>query len=414
MDEIILDFNIKKSVYLVVFLLLLGLIVGPFYSVVSVYNLSKSQSTYGTEYDMTSKDSNFLPFTERTFGQIAYGPIALHESTIYVLDTPNQFMLNGSFDNFANNGTYELLELNFTNHFSGIQSIKTYNLSSMPLSLGANFQGTFYYNNQFWTFSYTHHPSLVSFNKQGQILSNNTFPSPPDNLTFQSNPLGFYNNQFWLYQSVFQDINNKSVLISNNITAYSLNPLVNVFSRNMSNFNSLAADFIVNNTLWMKSYYNDAQFPPGFYEFSMQDIMNSSKLSVHQGILDQRGHLFPDPYYDKFFGWNTSLVAPIATTIYNHKVIEIDTSTVNVRFNGTQFIPSLTTLSGGYAPDLLIGVVVTNPIIYHITTFESVTFLFGYVLTGVMSVVIVKMDKKYNFKKKYVEISTKIHKKVVK
>ena len=256
--------------------------------------------------------------------------------------------------------------------------------------------GPYFDRNQFWTFSYN--PlSLYSFNKQGIVLTNKTITQPiSDNSLAQTlyyNPLGIYNNQFWILKTGWTG----STEVFQNISSYSLTTFSEVFSRSIKNIGvALNGNIDKNNVLWLRynflpvdniSYSNSANqtVTESYYGFSMNEIVNSTALSINQAILVNNGIQSIYSYNFTTFGWITSDIFWGGEAINDGKIFQINTGIMQ------PYQDIYTNLLGS---DMLVGVEINSPIPYHIGNQVILTVIFGYFISGLMAIIILKNNIK--------------------
>ncbi len=191
---------------------ILGLIIGPLYSISLYWQYSNTSLRYNNQYYEASSNSRFLLLNNSYLGSITTRSIQIVDHSVYALVKPSQHVTQYPFQNFANNGSFELLELNLSTNFESILSSKTYLIPQLSVndnySVVYSYSRVFFDGSKFWFFIVPPYQStkpyyffLSSFTKQGTILSNNTLFLPSNHTTdFQPiiKLLGFYEDYFFI------------------------------------------------------------------------------------------------------------------------------------------------------------------------------------------------------------------------
>lgn len=178
-------------------LLLISILIGSVLSINIFLNRIESSNAYGTEYRTSNTNSEFVSLDTRIFGRLSdLFAFSFYQQSFYGILRPDQNVNEHIFDNYANNGTFELLEVNLTENFNSVQTIAVYNLPSTNV-FETSINGVYFDGEQFWALQ--NYPSylLMSFAKNGTIMSNNTlnfptFTSYPDLEENRIRPLGIY------------------------------------------------------------------------------------------------------------------------------------------------------------------------------------------------------------------------------
>lgn len=168
---------------------IIGVIFGPIYSL-TLYNqyysdpLIRNYPYYNENSNTTFLKENKVYLGQPSFG---YGPtVTIVNHSVYAIIHPSQIATNYTFQNYADNGSLELLELNFSNDFNSILTSKNYLLPRFDANTSdlsqSELSRPIFYDNLFWAINYpqTSYPypvrsSFISFNKQGVIYSNQSF-----------------------------------------------------------------------------------------------------------------------------------------------------------------------------------------------------------------------------------------------
>lgn len=193
-------------------LIIIGLILGPLYTVSLYWHYSNTTLRYDNQYYQALSNNHFLGENNTFLGSITTRSIQIVDHSVYALVQSSQNVSHYSFQNFANNGSFELLELNLSTNFDSILSSKTYLLPQLTVndkySVVYSYSRVFFDGSRFWFFilppyqsTKPYHFFLSSFTKQGTILSNTTMFFPANQTTdFQPivKFLGVFENYFFI------------------------------------------------------------------------------------------------------------------------------------------------------------------------------------------------------------------------
>lgn len=275
--------------------LVIGIILGPVYSVYLYIQYSPIYTQYHNEYYQANSNSPFLSENNNSYGTPSGNSFDLVNHTVYSLTDPPVNTSNGH-----PYGYFKLLEINLSANFDKIESTQVHNITFLAPNL---IVGTFHLSQaffdgfRFWAFynpfhqyNATYHIFFYSFSKNGVLLSNNTVivhdakPPTVDHTLFF---VGIFNHHFFLY-----DRNIDSLLIYSSLT-FNL-----VLSIPLSRFSPMV-DFPSNldhsGLLWFGTPFNSSTIvttgglaysihPPSYIAFSAQDLLNNQTLNFQKVI----------------------------------------------------------------------------------------------------------------------------------
>jgi hypothetical protein len=199
---------LSKNIFYAV--VILGVILGPIYSITIYYQYSSTSLAYNNEYYESSNHNELLYENKSFFGVPNLYSFSIFNYSIYSILLPSQNITGYQFQNFANNDSFELLELNVSSDFKSISSSQTFFLNNFlieNLNREYSFTRPIFDGSSFWVitnpdYQYPKNPiSFISFKKDGTILSNHSI-NVFDNSTSLKHPslrfLGIYDKYFFV------------------------------------------------------------------------------------------------------------------------------------------------------------------------------------------------------------------------
>lgn len=197
--------------------LLIGIIIGPLYSIVLFNDYSGTALKYKAGYYEPQKSSDLMINIIPNVKEIVSNSVSVYHHSVYAL-----FSSKGNNNSvYTSNGTYlNLLEFNYSSDFKSIIATGIYSTPFLS-------NDYFYYSkpifngSEFWTICRTptlatnasYHISFISFTKEGTILSNHTIAlsNPSTSINYQEVPdllfLGISNGYFFI-----DDVDNNTLV----------------------------------------------------------------------------------------------------------------------------------------------------------------------------------------------------------
>lgn len=196
--------------------LIIGIIIGPVYSISLYYKDFSSPLVKNYDYFTTEKSETFntlnktylsSPSTHNVLGS----GIFVYNNSIYSLEAPATNISGYSADNHVNTNAVELLEINTSNNFNSIVSSTNYLLQNFTIKNPLDeYSRPFFDGKLFWAVQHTFisdvsnpltlgfQPNLLSFNKQGDIISNVTLNLHVNDSSSEFAFLGKFENYFFI------------------------------------------------------------------------------------------------------------------------------------------------------------------------------------------------------------------------
>lgn len=297
---------LKKHIISAFFII--GLILGPLYSISLYWQYSNTTLRYDNQYYQASTNNRFLVENNTFLGSITTRSIQIVDHSVYALVQPSQNVSNYAFQNFANNGSFELLELNLSTNFDTILSSKTYLLPPLPVndnySVVYSYSRVIFDGSRFWFFVMPPHQLtkpyyffLSSFTKQGTMLSNTTM-FLPSNQTTNFQPIVKFLGMLESYIFI-SDVGSSTLFVYSG-TNFSLNFSLSLSALPDGPYNGFG-NFDSQGLVWLQKSEPGPNDESYYVAFSLQQLLVTQSSSVQKIISLPQSSNYPH-HTDSFHG----------------------------------------------------------------------------------------------------------------
>lgn len=411
------DLGWKRS--LVIIFLIIGLIIGPFYSAYLLdryyFNPVKENSI---NYDVSNKISFFEENKTLVSEPLITSKYINYKVSAYGNDIYSFIIPDGDSINSSVAVSFSLLDYKMSDNLQNVKSIKLYSLPKIKIPpylndrisgnpyIGTQYSRPIYDGSRFWAifnpvlshnFTKTLYPRMISFNINGSVLSNNTL----DILNVTSNENYDFFNFFGAYKNylvlgLYNKINiseNRLIFISK--TNFNESTIIPIGNITISSQKYSLLPFIGNaddSNLWIYSQPFNYNKPTLLVGLSLSDLFNQQNLTVNKlvnfddvsGPVDKyiTYQLPINKNWNETIGGQNDLFTSSSPYIYGHSIIF------------QSFLPIR-----NYPPDLGAsvhlfagtGIINLNYYFIHVSSFEVFVNGMGWLLCVSETVILVKI-----------------------
>lgn len=280
--------GLKKNVFYALFII--GIILGPMYSMYLYSQYSDAYLQYNNKYYQVTSNSDPLLEKNNYTGSIMGTAFDVVNHSAFALFQPNSPL--------HSNNSLDLLEINLSGDLNNIFSSQVIKIPVLSENAGTEpYSRAFFDGSRFWAFYYPNNQFnftlqiyFFSFNKNGSILSNSTAFIHHDaglNPIYPLHFLGIYDNYFFV-----ADLDNSSLLI---FSATNLSASFTISLSELTNGQPFATNLDHQGLLWVLTN-SDTQLKA----FSAQDLLDSQTSPI-QKVIKIPSNNYPAFFYNSTF-----------------------------------------------------------------------------------------------------------------